>query len=77
MAKDPKARAIVASIASMGRDARITVVAEGLENPQDIGLLEQMGCQQVQGFAFSRPISLSNLLEYKDIAPERPAANMV
>ena len=77
MAKDPKARAIVASIASMGRDARITVVAEGLENPQDIGLLEQMGCQQVQGFAFSRPVSLSNLLEYKDIVPERSAANMV
>ncbi|MBX7483837.1 EAL domain-containing protein [Qipengyuania qiaonensis] len=77
MAKDPKARAIVASIAAMGREARITVVAEGLENPQDIGLLEAIGCQQVQGFAFSRPVSLSNLLESKDIDGMRAAANMV
>ena len=77
MAKDPKARAIVASIAAMGREARITVVAEGLENPQDIGLLEAVGCQQVQGFAFSRPVSLSNLLEFKEVDENRAAANMV
>ena len=77
MAKDPKARAIVSSIAAMGREARITVVAEGLENPQDIALFEEAGCQQVQGFAFSRPLSLSNLLEYQDFTLNRPAANMV
>ncbi|MBX7502195.1 EAL domain-containing protein [Qipengyuania sp. YG27] len=75
--KDPKALAIVSSIAAMGRDARITVVAEGLENPQDIPLLENAGCQQVQGFAFSRPLPLSNLLEYQNLSIERPAANMV
>ena len=77
MAKDPKARAIVSSIAAMGREARITVVAEGLENPQDIVLFEEAGCQQVQGFAFSRPLSLSDLLEYQDFTLNRPAANMV
>ncbi|HBR83649.1 MAG: hypothetical protein CMN68_02495 [Sphingomonadaceae bacterium] len=77
IAKDPKARAIVASIASMGRGARITVVAEGLENPQDIPLLQEAGCQQVQGFAFSRPLSLSNLLEYQELAPEQSLSNIV
>ena len=77
IAKDPKARAIVSSIAAMGREARITVVAEGLENPQDIALLEHVGCQQVQGFAFSRPLSLSNLLEYQDFTSDRAIANMV
>jgi len=77
IAKDPKARAIVSSIAAMGREARITVVAEGLENPQDIALLERVGCQQVQGFAFSRPLSLSNLLEYQDFTSDRAIANMV
>lgn len=77
MAKDPKALAIVSSIAAMGNEARITVVAEGLENPQDIGLLEKAGCRQVQGFAISRPLSLSNLLEFQSFEVERPAANMV
>ena len=74
MAKDPKARAIVASIAAMGREARITVVAEGLENPQDISLLEVIGCQQVQGFAFSRPVSLANLLEYNNLRRKAASA---
>ena len=77
IAKDPKARAIVASIAAMGRGARITVVAEGLENPQDIPLLQEAGCQQVQGFAFSRPLSLSNLLEYQELAPTQSLSNIV
>jgi len=77
IAKDPKARAIVASIAAMGRGARTTVVAEGLENPQDIPLLQEAGCQQVQGFAFSRPLSLSNLLEYQELAPEQTLSNIV
>ena len=77
MAKDPKARAIVASIASMGREARINVVAEGLENPQDIHLLEVIGCQQVQGYAYSRPVSLSNLLELKDAMDSQASANAV
>jgi EAL domain-containing protein (putative c-di-GMP-specific phosphodiesterase class I) len=77
IARDPKARAIVASIASMGREARITVVAEGLENPHDIPLLEEAGCQQVQGFAFSRPLSLSNLLEYQEVVPGQSLSNMV
>ena len=75
--KDPKALAIVSSIAAMGREARITVIAEGLENPQDIPLLENAGCQQVQGFAYSRPLSLSNLLEYQELTLSRPIANMV
>lgn len=77
MAKDPKARAIVASIAAMGREARITVVAEGLENPQDITLLEVVGCQQVQGFAFSRPVSLTNLLEYNNLRRKTAASKMI
>ena len=77
MAKDPKARAIVSSVAAMGREARINVVAEGLENPNDIDMLELIGCQQVQGFAFSRPISLTNLLELNSSDQTRGAANMV
>lgn len=77
VANDPKARAIVASIAAMGHEARITVVAEGLENRQDIELLESIGCQQVQGYAFSRPVSLSNLVESQDLTESRFAANMV
>ena len=77
IASDAKAKAIVASIAQMGRDARITVVAEGLEDPADIELLKELGCELVQGYAFSRPLSLANLLEYQQLTSTPQAANMV
>ncbi len=77
IATDRKAKAIVACITQMGRDARIAVVAEGLEDPQDIDLLKDLGCKQVQGYAFSRPISLSNLLEFQCNPDMRTAAGMV
>ncbi|MFA6219138.1 MAG: EAL domain-containing protein [Erythrobacter sp.] len=77
LARDAKARAIVSSIVAMGREARITIVAEGVENPQEVEILNKIGCEQLQGYYFSRPISLSKLLEFKDIAQESRAVNMV
>lgn len=77
LARDAKARAIVSSIVSMGREARITIVAEGVETAQDMEILNKIGCDELQGYYFSRPIPLSNLLEFKDTAQETRAVNMV
>ncbi|WP_324828338.1 EAL domain-containing protein [Qipengyuania zhejiangensis] len=77
IASDSKAKAIVASLASMGRAARITVVAEGVEDPQDINILREIGCQQLQGYAFSRPVPLSNILEMQNFPETGQRANMV
>ncbi len=61
---DPKARAIATSLIAMGNEARITVVAEGVEYAEELEILREIGCKEVQGYALSRPISLSNLLIY-------------
>ncbi|NVE94839.1 EAL domain-containing protein [Altererythrobacter lutimaris] len=61
---DEKARAIASSLVQMGSEARITVTAEGVENPEDLTILEEIGCTQVQGYAISRPITLPNLLDF-------------
>ncbi|MBX7496861.1 EAL domain-containing protein [Qipengyuania sp. 6B39] len=74
---DPKARAIVSSIVEMGHQARITVVAEGVETLREAEILNEIGCDELQGYAFSRPISLSKLMEYKGNHDKRQAANMV
>ena len=66
IATDRRARAIVSSVVSMGRDSRITVVAEGLERLEDLEIVKDLGCVLVQGFALSHPISLSNLLKLND-----------
>ena len=61
---DVKARAIAASLIAMGNEARIAVVAEGVETEEELELLMAIGCTQVQGFALSYPISLSKLLKF-------------
>lgn len=76
-ARNPKARAIVSSIVAMGRESRITVVAEGAETAKDLQMLQIIGCSQVQGYALSKPISLTNLLEKYAIPPEAQKQNMV
>lgn len=53
---DPDDRAIASTIISMGRNLRLTVLAEGVENAQQLALLRDMGCDMVQGYYFSRPL---------------------
>lgn len=77
MMKDPKARAIVSSLVAMGREARITIVAEGVETQEEVEILNKIGCDELQGYVFSRPISLSKLLELNENMEKTRAANMV
>ncbi|TMM47377.1 EAL domain-containing protein [Qipengyuania marisflavi] len=72
-----KAHAIAASIVAMGNEARISVVAEGVEDPRDLGMLRDMGCSEVQGYALSRPISLAKLLEFNANASDDKLTGIV
>lgn len=67
IANNRKARAICASIVSLGAEARVKVVAEGVEDTKTLELLAEIGCHTAQGFALSRPMSISNLLNLKDL----------
>ncbi len=77
IAENPKARAIATSIVAMGREAQISVVAEGMENIDDLEILNEIGCPQVQGYALSRPVSLTNLLKLNEMSAEEWQQNMV
>jgi diguanylate cyclase (GGDEF)-like protein/PAS domain S-box-containing protein len=54
---DPEDRAIAEAIIAMGRTLSLTVVAEGVETPEQQEFLRTRGCDQMQGFYFSKPIS--------------------
>lgn len=53
---DADDRAIASTIVSMGRNLRLTVLAEGVETQAQLDLLRNMGCDMAQGFLFSRAI---------------------
>jgi hypothetical protein len=49
-------QAIVRAVISLARDLGMRVAAEGVENEQQATILAGLGCTEVQGFLYSRPI---------------------
>jgi diguanylate cyclase (GGDEF)-like protein len=56
-----KEAAIVRSTIELGHSLGLTVVAEGVEEPETMNLLRQFGCDIAQGYGISRPLSASQL----------------
>lgn len=55
--------AIVEAVALLGRRLGIRVVAEGVEDPGVLALLDRFGCTHVQGFGLARPMPAGDILE--------------
>nr|WP_281261838.1 EAL domain-containing protein [Brenneria roseae] len=53
---DENSRIIVESIISMLHKLNYSVLAEGVENKETLDYLSQFGCDEVQGYYFSRPV---------------------
>lgn len=57
-------RAILQSSIEMGRRLRLRTVAEGVETLAELRLLQQLGCDEVQGFLFARPMPSDELSDW-------------
>lgn len=62
MMKPDDARMIV-SIIALGHCMKLQVLAEGVETKDQLLYLQQQGCDEVQGFYFSRPIPANEMEE--------------
>jgi EAL domain-containing protein (putative c-di-GMP-specific phosphodiesterase class I) len=49
---------IVRTILSLAENLGMDVVAEGIETQEQMGLLRDLGCQNGQGYLFSKPMSV-------------------
>lgn len=56
METDPKAAAIVNTIAALGKILGLAITAEGVETQAQARILKEAGCDQAQGFLFGRPL---------------------
>jgi EAL domain-containing protein (putative c-di-GMP-specific phosphodiesterase class I) len=61
--RDRNDAAIVTSILSMAESLHLKVVAEGVETKGQLELLKKMGCEEVQGYYFSRPLPPEGITE--------------
>lgn len=61
MLDDPADLAIVRAIVVLGHTLGLAVVAEGVEQEAQADLLRQLGCDELQGYYFSRPLDAQSL----------------
>jgi diguanylate cyclase (GGDEF)-like protein/PAS domain S-box-containing protein len=69
--------AIVRAILSLAHNLGLRVVAEGVETVRQLDFLRRHGCEEIQGYLFSRPVparEMTRLLEEKGGAAGLPAA---
>jgi len=55
---------IVSSTISLGHRLGLSVVAEGLENKESLDILNTMGCDHIQGYFLSRPMTSEAFIEW-------------
>ncbi|MEH6814075.1 MAG: EAL domain-containing protein [Motiliproteus sp.] len=62
--QDDKVAAIVETIIHLGKRLNLNIVAEGVETLEQSDLLQVFGCDNQQGFLFSRPLSVADAEKY-------------
>lgn len=63
IAGNKREKAIVDGIIQLAQKIGLDVVAEGVETKEQIQLLKIMGCNQIQGYYFSKPLSANETEE--------------
>lgn len=61
---DPSARAILESSIHLARKLDLRVVAEGVETQEEWDLVNELGCDIVQGYFIAKPMTAKLLLEW-------------
>jgi EAL domain-containing protein (putative c-di-GMP-specific phosphodiesterase class I) len=56
IASDPDDAAIAEAVISLGHSLGLKVIAEGVETEQQLVFLRARGCDEVQGYYYSKPI---------------------
>jgi len=64
---DEQAIALVSGTVRIASALGMAVVAEGVENEKQMKLLRLAGCDQLQGFWFSRPMPIEAIIELRKV----------
>jgi diguanylate cyclase (GGDEF)-like protein/PAS domain S-box-containing protein len=59
---DPDDAAIARTVVTLGQSLKLRVIAEGVESEEQARFLNLLGCEEVQGYLFGRPMSASDFV---------------
>ncbi|MCW9012451.1 MAG: EAL domain-containing protein [Gammaproteobacteria bacterium] len=61
---NPNDIALASAIIAMGRNLKLKVTAEGVGTAEQLNYLRDLGCDEMQGYLFSRPVSSEGAQNY-------------
>jgi diguanylate cyclase (GGDEF)-like protein len=61
MPKDPDAATLVKTMISLAHSLKLIVVAEGVDSEEQATILRLFGCDQMQGYLFSKPLPVGEM----------------
>ena len=67
-----ESQGIVNAVINMSHSMNYKVVAEGVETEEQLTVLEEMGCDFIQGYLFSKPLSFDELIKLDDFSKSTP-----
>ncbi|MBU2324681.1 MAG: EAL domain-containing protein, partial [Gammaproteobacteria bacterium] len=66
---------IIRAIVAMARSLGLSMIAEGVEQQDQLDFLEQQGCHLYQGYLFSKPLPLGEFHALLAHMRQRPGRN--
>ena len=72
IAHDPRAAALARAVIDVAHVLCLTTVAEGVENAETVDVLRGLGCDYVQGYFFSPPLTAEQVLELAALRTTTP-----
>ncbi len=67
---NPQDVAIISAVIALGRGLDLQVVAEGIETQMQVDILRNLGCELMQGYFFSRPLTAQDAVQLYQIQLE-------
>lgn len=63
LASEDRDKAVAAAVISLGQKLNLRVIAEGVETAEQLAILRENNCDEIQGYYFSKPVSFAAIAD--------------